>query len=78
MKILGFAAFALFGVWLFSPEPAAADGRTTMMSVNGDGIRFVLGVMMSEGVCNDVAYRLNVYAQLPPEDAIRFYCRSPY
>lgn len=78
MRILGFIAFTLFGVALFSAEPAQADGRTTLVSMNGDGIRFVLGVLMTQGVCEDVAYRLNFYAQLPPEDPIRFYCRSSY
>lgn len=76
MKLL--SALAVSACLLFGVKNAPADGRSTLVSVNGDGVRFVLGVMMSGDVCDNVAYRLNFYAQLPPEDPIRFYCRSPY
>ena len=41
-------------------------------------MRDTLGVMMSAGICASVAERLNFYAEIPPVDLVRFYCRSPY
>lgn len=73
MKLL--SALAVSACLLLGVENAPADGRSTLVSVNGDGVRFVLGVMMSGDVCSSIAYRLNFYAQLPPEDPVSFYCR---
>lgn len=77
MRVL--AAFALAGA-LLSASDADADSRnrTSLVVLGPGGDRTVLGVMMSEGICDTVADRLNFYAQLPPADADRFYCRSPY
>lgn len=70
-------AAALLSV-LFAATEVEADGRTTLVVMNTDGERTVLAVAMSQGICDSIAERLNFYAQIPPVDPVRFYCRSPY
>ncbi len=71
------AATALLSI-LCTASEVEADGRTTLAVMDTDGAVSVLGVMMSQGICDSVARRLNFYADLPPADPVRFYCRSPY
>lgn len=65
-------------VALLCAREVEAEGRTTLAVMDTDGETTVLGVMRSPGVCESVARRLNFYADLPPTDPVRFYCRSPY
>lgn len=80
---LWFSLFTLFGVFLWSGFPsgtaqAQSGGRTTLALLDGDGDLTILGIMRTESVCDVVASRLNYYANLPPRDADRFYCRYTY
>lgn len=71
------AATALLAI-LCTASEVEADGRTTLVVMSTDGDRTVLAVTMTQGICDSIAERLNFYAEIPPVDPVRFYCRSPY